>query len=75
MNDRTVPDQLAGKIYSKSDPGLQKDLPKFASFIRSECFILRKVDSPHVLKLYNIIQLEEALSMKFAIKSPRDRVR
>ncbi|CAD8190145.1 unnamed protein product [Paramecium pentaurelia] len=55
------PLNYAGKIYNKEELLQKKDSQKFYNFIRSECYVLRKLNSPYILKLYEIIQLDEML--------------
>ncbi|CAK92342.1 unnamed protein product (macronuclear) [Paramecium tetraurelia] len=55
------PFNYAGKVYNKNELLSKKDLKKFYHFIRSECYILKRINFPYVLKLCEIIQLEELL--------------
>ncbi|CAD8118331.1 unnamed protein product [Paramecium sonneborni] len=55
------PLNYAGKIYNKDELFQKKDSQKFYQFIRSECHVLRKLNSPYILKLYEIIQLDDIL--------------
>ena len=45
----------AGKVYNKNELIQKKDLKKFYQFIRSECFVLKRINNPYVLKLFDII--------------------
>ncbi|CAD8125116.1 unnamed protein product [Paramecium sonneborni] len=55
------PFSYAGKVYNKNELLLKKDLKKFYHFIRSECYVLKRINFPYVLKLCEIIQLDELL--------------
>ncbi|CAD8201262.1 unnamed protein product [Paramecium pentaurelia] len=51
----------AGKVYNKNELLSKKDLKKFYQFIRNECYVLKRINFPYVLKLCEIIQLDELL--------------
>ncbi|KAM3143993.1 hypothetical protein pb186bvf_003757 [Paramecium bursaria] len=52
---------VAGKIYDKQELVQKKDIKKFYNFIKTECYLLQKINSPYVLKLFEVIQMEEVL--------------
>ncbi|CAD8194917.1 unnamed protein product [Paramecium pentaurelia] len=55
------PLNYAGKIYYREELIQKKDSQKFYNFIHSECYVLRKLNSPYIIKLFEIIQLDEML--------------
>ncbi|CAD8209126.1 unnamed protein product [Paramecium octaurelia] len=59
------PFNYAGKVYNKNELLSKKDLKKFYHFIRNECYVLKRINFPYVLKLCEIIQLDELLITEY----------
>ncbi|CAD8119694.1 unnamed protein product [Paramecium sonneborni] len=51
----------AGKVYNKVEVNSKKNLMSISQLIRQECEILKKLNSPFILNLFEIIQLDEQL--------------
>ncbi|CAD8208612.1 unnamed protein product [Paramecium pentaurelia] len=51
----------AGKIYNKVEVNSKKNLIQISHLIRQECEILKKLNSPFIITLFEIIQLDEQL--------------
>lgn len=49
------PFNYAGKVYNKIELLSKKDLKKFYHFIRNECYVLKRLNFPYILKLCEII--------------------
>ncbi|CAD8133114.1 unnamed protein product [Paramecium pentaurelia] len=61
----------AGKVYNKNELAQKKNLNCLAQLVKAECEILKQVNSPFILTLYEIIQLDEQLKRKQGFKRVR----
>ncbi|CAD8193893.1 unnamed protein product [Paramecium octaurelia] len=62
LNKQTFQNQYyAGKVYNKNELAQKKNLSCLAQLVKAECEILKQVNSPFILTLYEIIQLDEQL--------------
>ena len=57
----------AGKVYSKNELTSKKEIKHMSALVKAECEILRKLNSPFIMTLFEIIQLDEVLSNFFTI--------
>ncbi|CAD8128023.1 unnamed protein product [Paramecium sonneborni] len=51
----------AGKVYNKNELAQKKNLGQLSQLVKAECEIMKQVNSPFILTLYEIIQLDEQL--------------
>ncbi|CAK67689.1 unnamed protein product (macronuclear) [Paramecium tetraurelia] len=62
LNKQSFQNQYyAGKVYNKNELAQKKNLSCLAQLVKAECEILKQVNSPFILTLYEIIQLDEQL--------------